>query len=211
MFRNKTIYLFLFLFLSSCSLFSQDKKDKLSISLGGGLNISDKFDDKPWNAQFKYRGGLNIDYAIHEYLFIRTGATYSQKGSTYKKDAYKWEYDLEYLTIPLGLGLFVPVDDNLNISAVISFYVDMGMGIKTQGYQNGALYSESKSWYDSNLKKNDFGVAVTGELGYKNIFVGVGLERGYGRLSEKLPDGVFSKWYNTCMNVTLGCRFRIMQ
>lgn len=210
MFRDKIIYLFFFLFLFSCSLFSQDKKDKLSISLSGGLNISDKFDDKPWGAQFKYRGGISLDYAIHEYMFIRTGAAYSQKGSTYKKDIYKCEYDLEYLTIPLGLGLFVPVSDNLNLSAVISFYVDMGMNIKAKGYQDGVLYAESKSWYESNLKKNDFGVAVNGELGYKNIFVGVGLERGYGRLSEKIPGSVFSKWYNTCMNVTLGYRFRIL-
>lgn len=194
------------LYLHSQEEFS---KSKFSIGIKGGLNLSDKFDDKSWDPKIRYRAGLSIDYAIGDYFFLRTGANYNQKGSTYKNNDSKLYHKLEYITVPIGLGLFIPLNDGINISFIFSGYTDLGLSIKSQLKENGQESYSSNSWEMSNLKKNDLGVSIEGEFAYRQILFNLGFERGLRNISLKQEDGMFSKWNNSCLYLTLGYRFII--
>jgi len=204
---KKTYLIFLSLFISF-TLHSQEEfsKAKFSIGVKGGLNLSDKFDDKPWNSKIRYRTGLNIDYSIGDYLFLRTGANYNQKGSTYRNNDIKNYYKFEYITVPIGIGLFIPLDDGLNISFIFSGYTDLGLSIESRLKESGHETLSSDSWEASNLKKNDLGVSLEGEFAYRQILLNVGFERGLRNISLK-RDNMFSKWNNGCLYLTLGYRF----
>lgn len=205
----KKPYLILLSLFICFALHSQEefRKSKFSIGVKGGGNISDKFDDESWGAKIRYRAGLNIDYSVGDYYFIRTGANYNQKGSTYRDNGRKFDYKYEYITVPIGLGLFIPLDDGLNISFIFSGYADLGLSMDSKIKENGQKTLSSDSWEASNLKKNDLGVSVEGELAYKRILFNIGFERGLKNISLKQDAIGFSKWNNSCLYVTVGYRF----
>ena len=205
---KKSHLIFLFLFICF-TLHSQEEfsKSKFSIGVKGGLNISDKFDDKPWSSKIRYRTGLNIDYSIGDYVFLRTGANYNQKGSTYHNNDMKLYYKLDYITIPIGLGLFIPLEEGVNISFIFSGYADLGLSVKYKVKENGHEILSSESCEASNLKKNDMGFSVEGEFAYKQILFNIGFERGLKNISLKRDNAGFSKWNNSCLYATLGYRF----
>lgn len=204
----KKSYLILLLSFICLALHSQEEfsKSKFSIGVKGGLNLSDKFDDASWSPKVRYRAGLNIDYSFGDYFFIRSGASYNQKGSTYDNDK-KIYNKFEYVTVPLGIGLFVPLKDGLNLSFIFSGYMDLGLSVESKVKENGQETLSSNSWEASNLKKNDMGVSVEGELAYRQILFNIGFERGLKNIALSRDDARFSKWSNSCLYLTVGYRF----
>ncbi|MDU1891354.1 MAG: porin family protein [Dysgonomonas sp.] len=210
---KKVLWAVLLLMLS-VNVFSQEEfaKSKFTVGVKGGLNISDKFDDEPWGSKLRFRMGANVDYSVGEFVFFRTGATYSQKGSTYNNTGKKLSYDLDYLTIPLGLGVFIPIDNGVNISLIFSGYSDIGVSIKSQLKEDNVEVYSSSSWDASGMKRMDFGISAELELSYKQALLCIGYDRGYRNISTGGEySNLFNKWNNNCLYVSLGYKFLIVR
>ncbi|GAB6009681.1 outer membrane beta-barrel protein [Dysgonomonas reticulitermitis] len=185
------------------------EKSKVSIGIKSGFNLTDKKGDKNWDSKFGFRLGMHADYVISDFLFLRTGATYSQKGAEYKNDFKKLDYNIQYLTIPVGIGVFIPFSEKLNLSLIFSGYTDIGLFVDSKVKENQQEIFFSSSWNASNLKQTDIGVSVDAELSYNQILFNVGYERGLKNISLKQNNNLFRKWNSDCLYLTVGYKFLI--
>ena len=145
-------------------------QSRMSFGIVGGLNLATWSEGNlpagetatPLENRTGFHGGLAASIPLGTSLFFQPQALFSMKGTRMSESVYTVELKLDYLEVPLFLGLRIPMQGSgIRPSVMAGPYIGIKMGCKLKTLGDGL--TEEVNCDDPDLeadtKSTDFGLA----------------------------------------------------
>lgn len=212
---KKSIVLFsVFMFGMTVQSFAQtetdDKREKLSVALKGGVNLSNVYDDEGGDfeadAKVGLAAGASMSLPIGKFLGIQPEVLFSQKGyqasGTFLGTTYTLKRTLNYLDIPILFSLKPSKFLSIHAGPQFAFL----MASKTSFTGGSSTASQQQQFDNDNLRKNTLGALVGLDLNVQSYVIGA---RAGWDLQDNNGDGTSTsvRYKNVWYQLTIGYRF----
>lgn len=137
------------------------------------------------NSKFGFVGGVTVDFAFTENVYILTGVDFASKGAVEHRKGQKHEIGASFLTMPIHFGYKVKIEDNPVLITRVGPYMGYGLG----GTNKNTVTGEKVDTFQKDgYKKFDYGVGfgVGTEIPMEQgcIVVELGYNLGLADMSE---------------------------
>jgi len=170
----------------------QPGPNRASFGIVGGLNLATFTGSDATGSETRtgFHGGLAANISLGSSLFFQPQALYSMKGATASESGATGEFKLNYLEVPLFLGLRIPMQSSgIRPYVMAGPYLGLKMGCKFK-VSGGGVSAEvncDDPNIDLGIKSTDFGVAFGAGV---EVPMGSGLLSFGARYSMGLSDVV---------------------
>lgn len=215
-------------------LAGQAQKKSFAVEVTGGLNISNPQEETNLiigtkQSKTGFQLGVNADYGLTNSVYIRSGLSFTTKGTTHR-DTDIWiggtnppityrttKTTQNYLQLPLAIGYRYRLTSKIKLFANAGPYIAYGIGgnevtRKKTVFPSGEIRHEKDksapfgAYNNMKLLKMDYG--ISGGLGasYKRISCAVNYEYGLKNIGDLNEESSFFYWnyYNRNLSVTVG-------
>ncbi len=180
----KTIKIILLaaLFLSTITLYAQEKKTTFGVK--AGLNLSNigssegNYDNTKTKAGF--HAGFTLDYAFTPNWYLLTGLEYTSRGVKVELSSNDQDITAAYVQLPLAAAFKFQFTDDLAILVHTGPYFAYGIhGEIKRGSHTQDTFS------DVALKRFDCGMTLGAALEWRKLFFTMGGELGFVNIMQK--------------------------
>lgn len=195
-----------------------------------GVNISNQKKEflgfeAPSDAKAGFKLGVVGEYYLSDMFFLAPELQFSMKGSSMESfdmgsdydndydywgledesssDSEKAKETINYLQLPINVGIKYNINNDLNISAFTGPYFAVALGGKTKIGDEKEDFNFGSSIED-NSKRFDFGWNIGAGIEFKSVFFKINYELGLSNLS---PISDFGKVKNRNFALSVGYMF----
>lgn len=182
---NKCLFVLILLILSTSNSNAQDFS--LGVKGGGSLNRMNFANFSPdYETNYGFSFGVIGNYKINQLLSFETDLLIAQKGTKYRDPNYHFSYTLDYISLPLLVKLYMPVESDfkphLDLGPSINYLINNQKGIDriidpNKDYTHE--YTPPTIDYTSKTRAFDFGIITGLGLDFKFFTHTVSMEAQY--------------------------------
>lgn len=158
-----------------------------------------------------FRAGLAVEIGIASGIYIAPGITFRQEGNkqevTTNKKTETVSNTLNYISVPVTLGIRIPLSEGLAVSAEFgpTFSYGVSSSVRTLAGIKGGIKSAYDAFKEKQYNRFDMGINASAALEFSKIYVRLGTDLGMVNSFKEATDKLSSK--NTSFFLGLGYRF----
>ena len=175
----------------------------LGFSVEAGLNLSKYTGDEGDYCSMKpgFNIGVMVDVPFTDFLYLKSGLKYTQRGAKDEDGDYKYKETLGCLQIPIMASYRLALSDDIELQANVGPYIAVALhGHWKEEY--GDYEEDDKIEFDDwGYKRFDFGFVLPSVgVTISNFYVGVSNELGLLNMYDD------SDWkvHNYCFSINVG-------
>ena len=152
------------------------------------LNSDDRFlDSGSAKTGFNVGAVAGFQVAYRSPVYFETGLSYVEKGGKVQYEGQKYNYNLDYLEVPLVMKYVYNVDRAFSIQPFIGGYLSLGVAGKIKNSDDRSRHPES-SFDDKNFQRFDGGIKVGCGVQYDFLYGELGYDFGLSNISRDSYD-----------------------
>ena len=158
-----------------------------------------------------FRAGLAVEIGIASGVYIAPGITFRQEGNkqelTSNQKTETVSNTLNYISVPVTLGVRIPLSEGLAVSAEFgpTFSYGVSSSVRTLAGIKGGIKSAYDAFKEKQYNRFDMSINASAALEFSKIYVRLGTDLGMVNSFKEATDKLSSK--NTSFFLGLGYRF----
>ena len=158
-----------------------------------------------------FRAGLAVEIGIASGIYIAPGITFRQEGNkqevTTNQKTETVSNTLNYISVPVTLGIRIPLSEGLAVSAEFgpTFSYGVSSSVRTLAGIKGGIKSAYDAFKEKQYNRFDMGINASAAIEFSKIYVRLGTDLGMVNSFKEATDKLSSK--NTSFFLGLGYRF----
>lgn len=158
-----------------------------------------------------FRAGLAAEIGIASGIYIAPGITFRQEGNkqevTTNQKTETVSNTLNYISVPVTLGIRIPLSEGLAVSAEFgpTFSYGVSSSVRTLAGIKGGIKSAYDAFKEKQYNRFDMGINASAALEFSKVYVRLGTDLGMVNSFKEATDKLSSK--NTSFFLGLGYRF----
>ena len=158
-----------------------------------------------------FRAGLAVEIGIASGIYIAPGITFRQEGNkqevTTNQKTETVSNTLNYISVPVTLGIRIPLSEGLAVSAEFgpTFSYGVSSSVRTLAGIKGGIKSAYDAFKEKQYNRFDMGINASAAIDFSKIYVRLGTDLGMVNSFKEATDKLSSK--NTSFFLGLGYRF----
>mgnify|MGYP002754298614 FL=1 len=158
-----------------------------------------------------FRAGLAVEIGIASGIYIAPGITFRQEGNkqevTTNQKTETVSNTLNYISVPVTLGIRIPLSEGLAVSAEFgpTFSYGVSSSVRTLAGIKGGIKSAYDAFKEKQYNRFDMGINASAALEFSKVYVRLGTDLGMVNSFKEATDKLSSK--NTSFFLGLGYRF----
>ena len=158
-----------------------------------------------------FRAGLAVEIGIASGIYIAPGITFRQEGNkqelTSNQKTETVSNTLNYISVPVTLGIRIPLSEGLAVSAEFgpTFSYGVSSSVRTLAGIKGGIKSAYDAFKEKQYNRFDMGINASAALEFSKVYVRLGTDLGMVNSFKEATDKLSSK--NTSFFLGLGYRF----
>lgn len=135
-------------------------------------------------------------------LFMEGGLFYTEKGGKNDNNLFDYEYNLNYLEVPLVMKYIYELDNDITIQPLLGVYMACGIGGKIKDYNRRDAYC-SFSGSDDAFKRLDAGLRFGIGIGFDMFYADISYDLGLANISHDN----FDECHTSAWMINIGVNF----
>ncbi|WP_297193731.1 outer membrane beta-barrel protein [uncultured Porphyromonas sp.] len=158
-----------------------------------------------------FRAGLAVEIGVASGVYIAPGITFRQEGNkqelTSNQKTETVSNTLNYISVPVTLGIRIPLSEGLAVSAEFgpTFSYGVSSSVRTLAGIKGGIKSAYDAFKEKQYNRFDMGINASAALEFSKVYVRLGTDLGMVNSFKEATDKLSSK--NTSFFLGLGYRF----
>ena len=158
-----------------------------------------------------FRAGLAVEIGIASGIYIAPGITFRQEGNkqevTTNQKTETVANTLNYGSVPVTLGIRIPLSEGLAVSAEFgpTFSYGVSSSVRTLAGIKGGITAAYDAFKEKQYNRFDMGINASAALEFSKVYVRLGTDLGMVNSFKEATDKLSSK--NTSFFLGLGYRF----
>ena len=158
-----------------------------------------------------FRAGLAVEIGIASGIYIAPGITFRQEGNkqevTTNQKTETVSNTLNYVSVPVTLGIRIPLSEGLAVSAEFgpTFSYGVSSSVRTLAGIKGGIKAAYDAFKEKQYNRFDMGINASAALEFSKVYVRLGTDLGMVNSFKEATDKLSSK--NTSFFLGLGYRF----
>lgn len=158
-----------------------------------------------------FRAGLAVEIGVASGVYIAPGITFRQEGNkqevTTNQKTETVSNTLNYISVPVTLGIRIPLSEGLAVSAEFgpTFSYGVSSSVRTLAGIKGGIKSAYDAFKEKQYNRFDMGINASAALEFSKVYVRLGTDLGMVNSFKEATDKLSSK--NTSFFLGLGYRF----
>ena len=158
-----------------------------------------------------FRAGLAVEIGVASGVYIAPGITFRQEGNkqelTTNQKTETVSNTLNYISVPVTLGIRIPLSEGLAVSAEFgpTFSYGVSSSVRTLAGIQGGIKAAYDAFKEKQYNRFDMSINASAAIEFSKIYVRLGTDLGMVNSFKEATDKLSSK--NTSFFLGLGYRF----
>ena len=158
-----------------------------------------------------FRAGLAVEIGVASGVYIAPGITFRQEGNkqelTSNQKTETVSNTLNYISVPVTLGIRIPLSEGLAVSAEFgpTFSYGVSSSVRTLAGIQGGIKAAYDAFKEKQYNRFDMSINASAAIEFSKIYVRLGADLGMVNSFKEATDKLSSK--NTSFFLGLGYRF----